>query len=640
MNYLNRLTREDLEYILDGKSLKEALEDSYYTSQIEAIMYLLRGDNCFISGPAGSGKSYVLEKFFNVVQRISSRYHHKINIAKTSTTGISALNIGGKTIHSWSGMGASGLKYSEARRIKYDGLEAPNDTKARYKFLAKAWGYSHNVVKNTDILIIDEVSMLSERGMEFVLERIKESKGPRYQETQVIVSGDFSQLPPVNSSTDINDRDASNFSYNTAAWKEFNFTNIYLDRLYRAKDRVLSHLLNSISLGNKEEAIKILNTLRRTSEEYTSGTLNLLTTNRNVDRMNLEKQKQNENKGFNIITKFLYNGEYLPFDEIPEYMQKIAQQNNIPKELYIKHMDTVMITANNSDLEIYNGDIGVVKFTKNGITIEINRGKDVHIVEFPEVPYNEIKETVWENGKQVIKTKLTYRQINLRLAYAMTVHKSQGQTFSEIVTDLNNCWTKGLGYVALSRATNIDSITLIENNMGSVYNQLALEIDERSIEIKKELLISAKRNRVNNIKNFLMILTQLTGESFVELLKDLSEREEPQYSAEELLSASDTADINKINYSEDDIKIDKLNRDIAELKSEIEERDKENYKLQKSLEGYSSPSKNKHVPKDELEIIVDSLALLKTHSRKNDTIKTLKKVYSIIDEMLYNLNAL
>lgn len=518
MNILEKLTKEDFEYILDGKSLFELLEDSYYTSQFETLMYLLRGDNVFISGPAGSGKSYVLEKYFNIVNKYTSRTKEKIKVQKTSTTGLSALNIGGKTIHSYSGMGGDGLKYEQQKNIIYKGVDRNN--LAEMKSAKLSWGPSHWLIHNTNILIIDEVSMLSERGLEFVVERLKEVKEHLWGDTQIIVSGDFSQLPPVSTSTDINDLDAKNYCYNTKAWKELNFTIVYLDRLYRAKDKLLSQLLNSISLGYPESAESILNNLPKTREQYIPGSALLLSRNVDVDNINKERQDLNPNPLITYHTLFSEGKKFKRFEELKtNKYEKIIKDNKIPLTVSVKEGDTIMVTSNINEI-LKNGVIGTFALDSgNKPGIKINN--EIHSLD----EYSsQIKETKWVNGEQKSINKGGIKIVPIKLAYAITIHKSQGQTFSKITTNLNGCWTEGLGYVALSRSTSIDGITLIENGLGQTYNDKAVLVDPRSIIIKSELLETALENRKKYLGLFLSYF-KFSGEDIDKLLKEVLSRE-------------------------------------------------------------------------------------------------------------------
>lgn len=167
------------EILLENSNLNEALKGAEYTSQTEAIIQMLMGNNVFLSGPAGSGKSFVIRKYCELVESFNPR----VKIYKTSTTGLSAINIGGQTIQSFSGMGIYKHTYE-------DYLKLPGVTDSG---LYRGSLYK---IKSSQILIIDEVSMLSARDLQFLVDRIKDIK-KNIKYLQIIVSGDFTQLQPV-----------------------------------------------------------------------------------------------------------------------------------------------------------------------------------------------------------------------------------------------------------------------------------------------------------------------------------------------------------------------------------------------------------------------------------------------------------
>ena len=231
-------TKEEL---LINETLENSIKETNYTSQAEAMLYLLSGRNCFLSGPAGCGKSYVIELFSRIAEKL-----HKVKdnwlddnnftIVKTSTTGLSAINIDGITIHSFSG---------------YFDKPYEQDKREKMKENRGFWYSKNKKIGKANIIIVDEISMLSERGFTYLVSRLKDVHGQNWKEkVQLVVCGDFTQLPPVAKSDDAEDLDTKNFCYNCQAWIDCEFTTIYLDKIFRSKDANLSTLLDNIAMGN------------------------------------------------------------------------------------------------------------------------------------------------------------------------------------------------------------------------------------------------------------------------------------------------------------------------------------------------------------------------------------------------------
>lgn len=535
------VTSDSVKKVILGNydSLKSAVMDCEYTSQAEAYLRLFNGDNIFITGPAGSGKSFVVQQYCDIMIKINPN----IKIYKTSTTGLSAANIGGETIHSYMGYGMNKLSYedynkaleTELRELLYqEGVdinsedpfdkvmikESTNSVYKKKKFVLKR-------LAKTDILIIDEISMMSASMFNFLRGLVDESKS----DLQLIVSGDFSQLPPVAKKEDIleHGEDLAKFCYKTDSWNKFEFTTCYLDKLYRAKDIELGMILDKISLGFGREVAPLLNKLPRTKNKFNKGTALLLSTNANVDKIN--KEEQEKNTGEEYFNKILYSGE-----EGSNYYKKsvrYTKNNNIPEELTLKIGDTIMCTRNvqvdpmnilvngarNSPLsekvsQLRNGMIGefvVNADNKWGIKVSFKNNFIEYYFDEPHKFEQEDEYKRDEKTDEIIKvpSNVWCSQYPFKLAYAITIHKSQGQTFSHITIDLTKCWTEGLGYVAISRAMTLGSIVLLENDYGEVFNSLALKINPQSLIIKRDTKEAAKKARMEYIQENIKLFENL-----------------------------------------------------------------------------------------------------------------------------------
>ena len=568
------------EILLENSNLNEALKGAEYTSQTEAIIQMLMGNNVFLSGPAGSGKSFVIRKYCELVES----FNPKVKIHKTSTTGLSAINIGGQTIQSFSGMGIYKHTYE-------DYLKLPGVTDSG---LYKG---SFFKIRNSQILIIDEVSMLSARDLQFLVDRIKDIK-KNIKYLQIIVSGDFTQLQPVATKKDIETygTDLADFCYGTRAWEELNFSLCYLDKIQRTSDRTLKELLDNISLGNglSKEVADTIRTIPISTTKYKPGVALLVSTNYQVDKINEDNHKIN--KGDLFTNKTWCN------PRTPEDSEKYAfRELKLPEILKVKHGDTIMITANESSAMPYS--VPHIKYNldnkerlirtseaknlKNGMigTFELidkepyfkyydSELEKTFYYRLSEITYakeevtpaqlkerEELKKSIKDNilehytkeevkayknkknkylvseidseiedelAREMKKRKLSVilaecAQYPIKLAYAISIHKSQGQSFDNITVDLTNCWTPGLGYVALSRATSLKGISLLRNaTNGKVLNKNAVLVTDKSIEIKKDIMKKSKELRKANLDFYKKLFNDEIA--FIELLQETRPR--------------------------------------------------------------------------------------------------------------------
>lgn len=568
------------EILLENSNLNEALKGAEYTSQTEAIIQMLMGNNVFLSGPAGSGKSFVIRKYCELVES----FNPKVKIYKTSTTGLSAINIGGQTIQSFSGMGI--YKHTYEDYLKLPGV---TDSGLYRGSLFK--------IRSSQILIIDEVSMLSARDLQFLVDRIKDIK-KNIKYLQIIVSGDFTQLEPVATKKDIETygTDLADFCYGTKAWEELNFSLCYLDKIQRTSDKTLKELLDNISLGNglSKEVADTIRTIPTSTTKYKPGVALLVSTNYQVDKINEDNHKIN--KGELFTNKTWCN------PRTPEDSEKYAfRELKLPEILKVKHGDTIMITANESSAMPYsvphikynldnkerlirtseaknlkNGMIGTFELIDNEpyfkyYDSELNK---TFYYRLSEITYakeevtpaqlkerEELKKSIKDNilehytkeevkaykskknkylvsqidlevedelAREMKKRKLSVilaecAQYPIKLAYAISIHKSQGQSFDNITVDLTNCWTPGLGYVALSRATSLNGISLLRNESnGRVLNKNAILVTEESINIKKDIMKKSKELRKANLDFYKKLFK---GEiDFIELLQETRPR--------------------------------------------------------------------------------------------------------------------
>lgn len=416
-------------------------------TQSDALKILKTGANVFLTGAPGAGKTYVLNQYINYLKE------HDIEVAVTASTGIAATHIGGMTIHSWSGIGV--------KKILTDwDVDAIESKKYLWKRFDK-----------TKVLVIDEISMLSAHAIDSVNKVCKAFKRNNlpFGGMQIVLVGDFFQLPPVTGKGE-----ETKFAFESGAWKELNPIILYLTEQHRQEDDSLLSILDRIRRGDVEEDFEELrDRLEAEFEDVVSHT-KLYTHNADVDNINMEhlQKLQSDEYYFEMVSKGKGN-----------HVERLKESCLSPENLCLKVGAVVMCTKNNFEAGYVNGTLGeVVDFDKDtGHPIIVtNHGKEIII-----------EPTSWniEDGDKIIAS---ISQIPLRLAWAITVHKSQGMSLDAAEIDLGKAFEYGQGYVALSRVRTLDGLKLLG------FNANALMVHPKILEIDKKF-----RSRSEQILEYL-----------------------------------------------------------------------------------------------------------------------------------------
>jgi len=401
-------------------------------TQEQAFNIMKTGVNVFLTGSAGSGKTFLLNKYINYLKS------QKIPVAVTASTGIAATHMNGLTIHSWSGIGI----HKELNDYDLDNL-------LNKEYLSKR-------IRNTAVLIIDEISMLEDRQLdmaELVCRKIKMNDLP-FGGMQVILSGDFFQLPPVvknienkiqtqNIFTEDSNNMAPSMAINSMAWRSLRPAICYLSEQYRQNDNKFLEILNLIRANQiKDEHCDVIQKRLNAVLPVDVVPTKLYTHNVDVDVINnrhLEKIN-GEEKVFKMET----SGN--------SYLVEILKKGCLaPENLHLKIGAEVMFLKNNFEKGYVNGTRGKVYnfLPDNTPVIAVGNGEKI-IVE---------KEfwIIEEKGRQ----KASISQLPLRLAWAITIHKSQGMSLDYAEIDLSKTFAYGMGYVALSRVKTLSGIRLV-----------------------------------------------------------------------------------------------------------------------------------------------------------------------------------
>lgn len=403
-------------------------------TQQEAQAIMHDGQSVLLTGAAGTGKTYVLNQFVR-----HARAHGKI-VAMTATTGLAATHLNGTTIHSWSGIGV-------------------HDTLPRDHVL-KMGKQRKDIIIKTDVLVIDEISMLHDYRLDLVDEvckAVRENDKP-FGGIQVVLSGDFFQLPPVNRQ----DSRQGGFITSSQAWQDGDFTVCYLLEQHRQKsDQGYTDILNGIRAGFLTG--RQLATLRARSGVVTdpwAAVTRLLTTNVDVDTINMGHLAELNADSFTY--EVVTSGS-------KKYVEQLQRSCLAPEVLELKIGAHVMCIKNSLEKKYVNGSLGIVEGFENHTNFPIVCLTNDKLIT--------IKPDTWEliDGD---KRRASISQLPLRLAWAITVHKSQGMTLDAARIDLSRAFVEGMGYVALSRVRSLEHVALDGlNGMALQVSSLAKKID-------------------------------------------------------------------------------------------------------------------------------------------------------------------
>lgn len=386
-------------------------------TQKEALEILKMGKNAFVTGAAGSGKTHLLNEYIKYLRENGA--HSAIGI--TASTGVAATHMGGMTIHAWSGLGIRD-------RLTDGDLEDMEERQYLWKRFEKA-----------GVLIIDEISMLHHFRLDLVEQIVRSFKrnGKPFGGLQIILVGDFFQLPPVSRSGE----EPARFAYHSEIWESLNLKICYLEEQHRQSDKDFLEVLNAVRDNKVSE--KILERLKGRFNKKTEGTVEptrLYSHNMNVDAEN--------DRELGRVLGDIY--EYKMTDSgIPNLVLALKKTCLAPEVLRLKVGARVMFVKNNFEMGYANGTLGMVAECNSAIIRVKTYGGTII-----DVPLGSWRV---EEGTRVLAE---INQYPLRLAWAITVHKSQGMSLDAAEVDLSQSFEKGMGYVALSRVRTLAGLSL------------------------------------------------------------------------------------------------------------------------------------------------------------------------------------
>lgn len=392
-------------------------------TQETALAILKTGANVFLTGEPGAGKTYVINKYIHWLEAA------QISVAVTASTGIAATHIGGLTIHSWSGVGT-------------------RDTLSRYDLdqIATKEKLVKRIKKN-QVLIIDEVSMIDGKMLDMVdviCRTIRQSQ-EAFGGMQVVCVGDFFQLPPI-----ARQGEMMRYAFESRAWENLRPLVCYITEQFRQDDELLLSLLGSIRKGEIEEEHYTLLREQVDIAYVDIEPTRLYTHNADVDAVNATKLA--ELKGTAKTYKMSSRGNKI-------YQESLIRTCLSPSVLALKEEAMVMCTKNNFEAGYVNGTLARV--------VGFDSYEGYPIIETADKRRITIEPVSWEVAEEG-KILASIEQLPLRLAWAITVHKSQGMSLDAAEVDLSKSFVYGQGYVALSRVRSLAGLKVLGINANAL----------------------------------------------------------------------------------------------------------------------------------------------------------------------------
>jgi len=430
---------------------------------LEKVKKLLEDRNLLLTGGGGVGKSYL------TTELISSLRSDAKQVVVLGSTGVSAVNVNGHTIHSFFCFGISNNLEEMKKNDKY--------TKNRVKELNK-------ILYAADLLVIDEISMVSSDLMDMILYRLKSGSF----DGRLLFVGDFFQLPPVKSRNQNSSLFGnSEFAFESSSWDYFDPYVVELTRTKRTEDEEFFNILNSIRVGElNNEVGGYLEGLRNNLHVRDENPTILFGTNAKADVMNMQRLEELKSEPVLLKAKEKIHFPSLHVNRIETWKKNLP----VPANLTLKKGASVLFCANKWG-SYYNGERGIIaSLDEDEVVVEKSNGKSVKV---KRTEYT-LSESITLNDKIEEKPLVSLEQFPLKLAYAITIHKSQGMSIDSLVCNIDNIFEKSQFYVAISRAKNPKQL-LIDYSYNSFPNHL-----RKCIQVSSKVQEFYEKSKVDRIE--------------------------------------------------------------------------------------------------------------------------------------------
>ena len=399
---------------------------------IEALLESLKTDNLFLTGGAGVGKTTLTKQVIEHYEK------HSKKVAKLASTGMAATLIGGQTLHSFFDLGICSTIDELEHRAKLD-------IKKKVKKL----------ICSMDLIIIDEISMVSANLFEMIRLRLLQAG----YSAKVMVVGDFLQLPPV-------ERHSSNvhFAFEAPSWQRFEFHNINLTHVYRSSDTDFVQILNRVRFAQvgDEEHLYLHNLIKELPENLINHTF-LFGKNHSASIHNEEQLSYIDADEISYEAELIKHSKSVKDEQI----ERFFSDARIEKVLKLKVGAPVLFTRNSWNY--YNGERAIiVKVSDDAVHVKKENDQIVK-VERVSVSKSSWKEKSVEGKKEMVESpEFSIFQFPLKLAFAITIHKSQGMSIYNLIIDTKEIFAPSQFYVAISRAISPEALIMLQPNVNWV----------------------------------------------------------------------------------------------------------------------------------------------------------------------------
>lgn len=433
----------------------------------------------FLTGKAGTGKTTFL-KFI--------REHTKKNTVVVAPTGVAAINAGGTTMHSFFQLPFGPYIPETKKHFAQQNGNDKNSLLAKLRLTAER----KEIMESLELLIIDEVSMVRcdvLDAVDVIMRHVRRQYEKPFGGVQVLYIGDLYQLPPVIKEdwTLLSNFYDNQFFFNSKVVYEQPPVYIELEKVYRQSDLDFINLLNQVRNNEMdEENYRLLHSRHKPGFKAGAGDdfITLTTHNNKADEINMEALSRLHEKNFSFKASVdgIFSEGSFPADEI----------------LNVKTGAQVMFLKNDTEKirRYYNGKIGIVnKIDEDKIWVECKQDGFEQLIEVKKETWRNIKYSLNKKTQKIEEEELgSFTQFPLRLAWAITIHKSQGLTFKNAVIDAGSAFASGQVYVALSRCTSLDGIIL-----NSPIPKKSFQVNPHVLEFcKKQISVGAKEKMLFN----------------------------------------------------------------------------------------------------------------------------------------------
>ena len=389
------------------------------------IEKLKSNKNVFLTGGAGVGKTTITRDVIKAYEEDAKK------VAKLASTGMAATLIGGQTLHSFLDLGIA----SNLQELELNGkLEISKKIK--------------KLIHSMDLIVIDEISMVSDTLLDMIKLRLSQAdfKGV------MLVVGDFLQLPPV-----VRGQGEVRFAFESNAWGEFEFEKIELTHIYRTDDKHFIELLHSVRFGYIDEKThNHLNEYIKPLAEDLSEFTFLFGKNETASWHNKNQLSFIDNELFVKEAQIVKHLKSVKDAEVDRYMSDAR----IEKELELKIGVPVLFTRNSWNY--FNGERGiVVNIDNNHVYVKKSDDKVVKLEAVAQSKHMWKEKTVEGKKEMVEESVFSIYQFPIKLAFAITIHKSQGMSIEDLIIETNEIFAPSQFYVALSRSSNPKRLNLI-----------------------------------------------------------------------------------------------------------------------------------------------------------------------------------